>query len=131
MKAFGILGLVFVLLAILLLGPFVRNSIEGFSQANSTLTPSEVKEKVLKLGEQLIVLNKFMEDPLIDSSTKDKIVKEKEALQKEIETLSGTPLPSAEVQPLKKEGFTGTMSIALEKSTKGKDIVQSAIETPL
>ena len=109
MKAFSLFGLASLLLIILLVGPIVRGYSEGFSEKLPTITPNEMKNKVIKLGEQIIQFNKFLEDPTIDSSTKEKIVQEKEKLQKEVQTLSGAPLPSADVVPVKQkqEGFTG------------------------
>ena len=126
---FGLAGVLFVILVV---GPYVRGFTEGFSAdvTKSTMTPSEVKEKVAKLGQQLIQLNKFLEDPTIDSSTKEKIVKEKEEIQAEVAKLSGTPLPSAEVEP-KKEGFVGVLSAEMEKPTKGNEMLQNAAQNLL
>lgn len=141
MRALGFFGLALVLLAILVLGPYVKRFTEGFSDAvptvtSSTMTPTELKEKVLELGNKIIQLNKFLEDPTIDSATKEKIVKEKETLQKEIEKISGQPLPSAEIQAepqaeAKKEGFVGILSSDLEKQTRGSDLIQEATHSAL
>jgi hypothetical protein len=143
MRAFGIFGLALVLLAILVLGPYVKRFTEGFADAaptdaappsvtTSTMTPSELKEKVIEAGNKIIQLNKFLEDPTIDSATKEKIVKEKETLQQEIEKLSGQPLPSAEIQAEpKKEGFVGILSSDLEKQTRGSDLIQEATHSAL
>jgi Fe-S-cluster formation regulator IscX/YfhJ len=127
MKAFGILGLVILLFVILLLGPYVQRFTEGFQDQVPTMTPKEIEEKVKNLGQQIVQLNTFMEDPTLDSSTKEKIVKQKEELQKEVEKISGAPLPSAEVQPPKKEGFTGAPSAMMEK--QGKGLVETAAQT--
>ena len=118
MKRFGIIALVVLLLSILLLGPYVRRFSEGFSEQQTTMTPKEIEEKVKSLGEQIVQLNKLLEDPTLDSSTKDKIVKQKEELQKEVEKISGQPLPSAEIEPPKTEGFSGVLSPMLENAAQ-------------
>ena len=145
MKAFGLFGLATVLLAVLLLGPYLRRLSEGFSSetiedkaakqplpatppsAQKTIAKS-IQEQTMEIVQEIEQLNKLLEDPNITPATKEKIVKEKADKQDEIAKLTGQALPSAEI---KKEGFEGVLSADLEKNSKASDFLQKATQSSL
>lgn len=136
MKTFGIFALTAVLIAVLLFAPYLKRFTEGFtdqpnvaqSAAIQKAAAKDIKEQSIDIMQELEKLNKLLENPTIDSSTKDKIIKEKAELQHKLENLTGQPLPSAEI---KKEGFTGILSADLEKNSKGAEFLKEATQSSL
>lgn len=135
MKALGLFGLAIVLFAILIVGPYVKRFTEGFSsqpaaQSEAAKAAEEIKNQTMSLMKDIETFNKLLEDPNLDSTTKAKIVKEKEEKQAEIQKITGQSLPSATVQP-PKEGFEGILSTDLEKNSKATDLLQKATQSTL
>ena len=132
MKELGLFGLAAVLFVILLVGPFLRSFTEGFATQGAkppvaaVAVQESIQEKTKNLMMDLERLNKLLENPTIDPSTKEKIVKEKANVQEEISKLTGATLPPAEI---KKEGFEGILSSDLEKNGKVSDFLQKASES--
>jgi hypothetical protein len=113
-QALGILGLIGVLLAILLLGPYVKPYTEGFSSAEAVKEASNKQaEEVKKIGGEIVSLNKLLENPTLDSTTREKIIKQKDELQEKIAKMTNVALPDAEVQK-PKEGFQPLVPSKLE-----------------
>lgn len=138
--ALDLFGLAGVLFVILVVGPYVQRFTEGYADLEKKIeeTPlppkppaaqkavqDNIQEKVKSLMMDLERLNKLLENPTVDPSTKEKIVKEKEDVQKEISQLTGPTLPSAEI----KESFEGIMSADMEKNGKAADFLQKAIQS--
>ncbi len=145
MKALGIFGLAAVLFAVLIVAPFFRRFTEGFATqtleekaAQQPLPPSpppaqkavakSIQEQTMEIMQEIEQFNKLLEDPNINATTKEKILKEKADKQAEIAKLTGQPLPPVEVKP---EGFTGIMSADLEKNSKAADFLQKATQSSL
>ncbi len=121
MKAYGFFGLAVVLFAILLLGPYILSFTEGF--ANTTQVQAQAQaakenssaqaEEVKKLGEELVTLNKLLENPTLDESTREKVMKQKEEVQANVEKMTKVELPADKVEA--KEGFTASNASDLNK----------------
>jgi hypothetical protein len=115
--ALGIFGLVFVLFTILVVGPFVKSFTEGFSSRPEAAAVQEASsqqaEEVKKIGGEIVALNKLLENPTLDDSTREKIVKQKDELQEKITKMTTVELPPADVQK-PKEGFQPFVPSSLE-----------------
>lgn len=132
-----LLGLAGIILILNIVAPYLKGVMEGFAnQPNPAQTAAlqnvvvkDIKQQSMEVMQELDTLNKLLENPTIDSTTKDKIVKEKEELQKKLEKITGeSSLPSAEIKP---EGFTGVLSADLEKNSKASDFLQKATQSSL
>ncbi len=121
MKAYGFFGLAVVLFAILLLGPYVLSFTEGFANATQVQAQAQAAkenssaqaEEVKKLGEELVTLNKLLENPTLDESTREKVMKQKEEVQANVEKMTKVELPADKVDA--KEGFTASNASDLNK----------------
>lgn len=115
--ALDIFGLAFVLLSILVVGPYVKSLTEGFSSTPEAVAVQEASqqqaEEVKQLGGEIVALNKLLENPTLDDSTREKIIKQKDELQDKIAKLTNVALPSADVQK-PKEGFQPFVPSSLE-----------------
>lgn len=114
--AIGIVGLVLGLLAILLLAPYLKPFTEGFSDtpAEAVKEASDTQgEEVKAIGSELVALNKLLENPTLEESTRERVLKQKEELQDKIAKMTTVALPSVEIQP-SKEGFQPFVPSELE-----------------
>ncbi len=135
MKAFGFFGLALVLLAVLLVGPFVKKFTEGFSEVPPVVaTPTTIVEKAqLKIldsyeketkamAEEILKIDNLLLSPELDSSMKEELTKKKTELQQKVNEATQKMASTVDV----KEGFEGILSTDLEKNTKGTDLLQTA-----
>jgi hypothetical protein len=119
MKAFGLFGLAVVLFAVLLLGPYIRSFTEGFADATQVQVEASKEgssaqaEEVKKLGQELVTLNKLLENPTLDEGTREKVMKQKEEVQVKVEKMTKVELPEDKVET--KEGFTASNASDLNK----------------
>jgi hypothetical protein len=129
MKAYGLVGLAVVLFAVLLIGPSLGLFTEGFADATQTQAQAvqersnKQAEEVKKLAGEIVTLNKLLENPTLDESTREKVIKQKEEVQAKIETMTKVALPDDKIQPT--EGFTASNASDLHKNKS----VTEAFET--
>lgn len=115
MKAYGLLGLAVVLFAVLVLAPYLRSFTEGYTNAAEAVQEKSnaQAEEVKKLGQELVTLNKLLENPTLDQSTREKVIKQKDEVQAQVEKLTKVSLPDDQIKP--KEGFTASNASDLNK----------------
>jgi hypothetical protein len=129
MKAYGFFGLAVILFAILLLGPYVLSFTEGFANATqekvqeSKEGSSAQAEEVKKLGQELVTLNKLLEDPTLDQGTREKVMKQKEEVQANVEKMTRVELPEDKVEA--KEGFTASNPSDLKKEKSATEAFET------
>ena len=76
---FGVVGLVVVLLAILVISPYIKRLVkEGFEEKSPAVVASaKAADDIKGLTSDIDSLNKVLQDTTLDSSTRDKLTNQK------------------------------------------------------
>lgn len=135
--ALGLFGLALVLFSILIVGPYVKSFTEGFSDAaapsqnvvEKVSQTQDLKEKVIELQQDITSIEKMLEAPDLEKTTRDKLLAEIEDRRTQIAKLTGQPVPTATPAPTK-EGFEAILSSDLERNSRNAAAMQMALQSP-